>query len=180
MKTLKFTLLILAVVIGFSLAGNGIAQSANWDVNGWDDAWIPNDGDLNFIHLDFVSGKETAFFLTNKAKDDFLEIKLGIGKAATVYYDFDSNVFTYELNTLQVESDDKFWLGYFDNNTRIYQYDFNVLDPGKVYNLNFDGTTITIVDAAPIPLPASAWLLGAALVGLIGFRRRFSNLYGEN
>lgn len=173
MKNLKFTFLILSLVIAFVIGGHGIAHSANWDVIGWDKAWIPNDGDQNFINLDFDSNQEVQFFLTNKGKNDFLELTLNSGNAATVYYDFDTNQFSYDGNTMQVDSDDKFWLGYLDDNTRIYQYDFNVLDPGKVYNLNFDGTAITMVDASPIPLPASAWLLGAALAGLIGFRRRY-------
>jgi len=43
---------------------------------------------------------------------------------------------------------------------------------GKTYAF-LDGGQLIPVAGAPVPIPATVWLLGAGLVGLIGIRRRF-------
>jgi len=51
------------------------------------------------------------------------------------------------------------------------------LGDGSIQGINSDGTnwtsaTLTIPEAAPVPVPAAVWLLGTGLIGLIGIRRR--------
>jgi probable HAF family extracellular repeat protein len=44
---------------------------------------------------------------------------------------------------------------------------------------SIDGVSHAILltpDAAPVPIPAAAWLLGSGLIGLVGYRRRFSKV----
>lgn len=44
--------------------------------------------------------------------------------------------------------------------------------PFDGFNANFDITSITIVDPAPVPVPAAVWLFGSGLIGLAGIARR--------
>ena len=55
---------------------------------------------------------------------------------------------------------------------------FNCLNPPCVYNRiewASSAEDVRIVDAAPIPEPATILLLSTGLVGLVGFRRKFKN-----
>lgn len=49
-----------------------------------------------------------------------------------------------------------------------YQFDYNALSS----SLSLDAVSIDIGPAAVVPVPAAAWLLGSALIGLIGVGRR--------
>jgi len=43
------------------------------------------------------------------------------------------------------------------------------------YGYDFQFLALQTPEGEPVPIPAAAWLLGSGLVGLFGFRRRFSN-----
>ncbi len=47
-------------------------------------------------------------------------------------------------------------------------------DPRNQVLISYNGHGLYAVYASTVPLPASVWLLGSALVGLIGVRRRFT------
>ena len=54
-----------------------------------------------------------------------------------------------------------------------------LLANGKIEGLNMDSgswtlDTLTIPEAAPVPIPGAVWLLGSGLVGLTGIRRKRS------
>jgi T5SS/PEP-CTERM-associated repeat protein len=64
----------------------------------------------------------------------------------------------------------------------LWYYDGSTWSAYDAYDLAYDGTyasfTVTdfsgyAVSGAPVPIPAAVWMLGPALAGLVGFRRRF-------
>ncbi len=56
-------------------------------------------------------------------------------------------------------------------------YDLSVASfSGTPLDIEFDYSwSIYVTDASPVPLPASFWLLGSALAGLAGFRRKLQS-----
>lgn len=71
--------------------------------------------------------------------------------------------------------------GLIDEALTFFRIGYDIAAPGDVQTLNlrqtfaswsFDGATLTYGPSAPIPLPAGVWLLGSALLGLVGVSRR--------
>jgi hypothetical protein len=51
---------------------------------------------------------------------------------------------------------------------------FTITQLGGPATLSSAQMYYTLYSPAPVPIPAAAWLLGSGLVGLLGFRRKFS------
>jgi hypothetical protein len=109
--------------------------------------------------------------------DSSLEIFSGPGSVAeTVYFtQEDSSWYACLSGGAEIDLGESldFGFSFGDGTSMYYTYDLTVIDAGEVYQLSPDGNDITIYtsDVAPVPLPASALLLGSGMVGLIAFGR---------
>jgi hypothetical protein len=59
-----------------------------------------------------------------------------------------------------------------DSGNRVGAYALNLADDGLSYELSSGRASVTISDAAPVPLPSTAILFGAGIMGLMGFGLR--------
>ena len=65
---------------------------------------------------------------------------------------------------------------FYDSSSHI-SYNLTEIEAGKQYSLNEPDTdtTVQVVGAAPIPIPATVWIFGAGLVGLVGIRKKLKS-----
>ncbi len=75
--------------------------------------------------------------------------------------------------TLNLGSDLEFGFFFKNDEKSIFEYDLQQSTSGDSYILSHGSMNIQVVtsDVAPVPLPASALLLGSGIVGLIAFGR---------
>jgi hypothetical protein len=59
-----------------------------------------------------------------------------------------------------------------DSGDRVGTYALNLADDGLSYELSSGGATVTISDAAPVPVPPTAILFGTGLMGILSFGLR--------
>jgi hypothetical protein len=99
-----------------------------------------------------VDGSSAAFFTTQMDKWDTntpFVATASLGEALSFYHVTDSENF------------------YANNNALV-----NVTKYAGTWNLDASGTLTYSVGGAPVPVPAAIWLLGSAMVGLVGVARR--------
>lgn len=105
----------------------------------------------------------------------FKKNKSGTWKAASVSWDKNPSDF--------ITLGSKPWFDIYaedTSNNKDTTYSYNEVEENIQYGLNFnEGSSnnefdllITMNDAAPVPIPAAAWLLGFGLLGLVGFRKK--------
>ena len=158
-------------------------------------AWLNNDGNVNFGPFGLPT--EYSLYLYDFG-DDSMDMEIlpaGSGLGKTVYFGLFGEAWYATLQELPgVEpaafaiGDDTVLLGedaYFglylaDSYGNTIDYDYSAFDPGRMYLINpVSSASMLVVDAYPAtsgphetPIPAAAWLLGAGLAGVYGFRRK--------
>jgi hypothetical protein len=84
------------------------------------------------------------------------------------------------FNGLLVDTTGRLTYGVIGQALTLFQIGFDSHSTGDLnvrnafLNFTFDGSSLSYAGAAPIPLPAGLWLLGSALLGLVGISRRQS------
>lgn len=159
-----------------------MAQASVSNAATYDGAWLPND-QSDFFAIEFTTGEVPGSFSMYDWGDrlDSLEI-FSIGVSAgvqSVYFTQDTGTWYASLTRgvttdLDLGTDLEFGFSFGDGTTTFYSYDLTLIESGEVYRLSHFSSDINIVtsDATPVPIPASALLLGSGLVGLIGFGKR--------
>lgn len=144
-------------------------------------AWIANDSaDAFFIEFmnPLVAEPDSFFIYDWGNKTPSMEI-FGSSIIQTVHFTkvIDTWYAGRYLGAETLDLGDSLEFGFFfkdgDENS-YFEYDLVVNTPGESYTLSHDDINIEVVtsDVVPVPIPASALLLGSGLVGLIGFGKR--------
>lgn len=176
MRRLDWPLLTMLLALGLCLGGASVAGASWVDYSG---AWYSTDGDTNIFSasVEYLDGTTSADMnITDQSGTNSITVlQKGTPKAETIYFTKDKGNWFASLtkgqSDLNLGSSGHFWLDY--GETTSYEYDMQ--DAGKQYKVRFNDTEqFQLTDAAPVPLPASAWILGAGLVGLMGLRKRFA------
>ena len=138
-------------------------------------AWLPNDGDVNFLSFTVLSGAPNPYEVWMYDFDDQSETMMvldsGYYSGETVYFtqgsDWTATVSGGSFITLGDDPD--FGIAFLDDGNSLYEYDLEPIVEGKSYILSVSGMDLLQVDAIPqsIPDATTVFLLGSAC--LIGF-----------
>jgi hypothetical protein len=177
----KFRTTCAGVVAGLLLSVNAGAATI----------WQPTDvtvtGNVNVLQVDFLGLSLNGGTLALFADDDALVAAnaLVLGSLGGTFAFTDNENGTYDVEAIvgglsqgvKVIDGDEFVLGVIWGGGYVSD-DSAVQDAGDPttyvvsFNDGFNGGTSLVVDVAAVPLPAAAWLFGAALLGLVGVKRR--------
>ncbi|EFI35276.1 protein of unknown function DUF1555 [Desulfonatronospira thiodismutans ASO3-1] len=141
-------------------------------------AWTPTSNSTEFFNVTFNTTGDSNFnfFLYNNNDAQLMIFERSqLWDAAQVGISRSDGTYSASLNgtSLVLGANPHFWLGYSLGNDTFHQYTYSLLTGNDQFLLKLGDKDIMISDASPVPLPASIWLLGAALVGLAGFSRRY-------
>lgn len=146
-------------------------------------AWTPTSHSVEYFNVtftDFSPDRDFKFFIYNKNTGEELTVfnnSQFLNSASINFYQSGDNYFaSLDGNVLDLGTRQHFWLGFDLGAGRIYEYSYSLLAGTDQFSLNLYNKILISSDASPVPLPASAWLLGSALAGLAGFGRRFMNI----
>ena len=160
--------------------------------------WHPTNEDTDFIQLDFGGPGPGAGISTNGGTLALFDDDTGFGGPALVIGEFGGHVvFTDNMNgswnaevfdvnntsggSITLSNDANFVLGMDWGLGYFAESNASLVSAPDVYLIVFDGIdeferpisgNTLAVDLAPIPVPASVWLLGSGLLGLVGVARR--------
>ena len=190
-EAMKKIVLLISMLCVFGLArGNGFASATVDPV--YTGGWEPTDTNLNFAHPDIWSDSSIAspvnlyFHPYGDTSSTLTLFSKGQTPANTVYFDQDDTTWKASLLEGFNPATNGISLGanpYFDlyaevnSSTQDFTYSYTEVQADLQYGLNFAAGSVdtdfqlTMTDASPIPLPGAAWILGAGLLCLIGFRR---------
>ena len=147
---------------------NSLVNSWGWGLQG-QYSWYPNGGGDGY----------TAITLSNNA--DFQNIQFllgsGFGGAHPAQYQLLENGIVVSTGTVQATTDPVSFVGF--SGSGFNQVDIQVLYNGGSYGGSFNptGYEAAAIDSISVqttttPIPATIWLVGSALTGLVGFIRR--------
>jgi hypothetical protein len=156
------------------VAGDGSEATLTFDSDSFGQAELTNNGVPNVIIA--ANGTSLEF------NYDYIPFAAGLTLFEARLFDTAGGIFGGTLDTLFVDrftvpqSGAVSWdLSGYTGLTLGLDFRFDNFDPG----LQFNGTTTTISNLAivdnlpsPVPVPASIWLFGTALIGFIGISRR--------
>ena len=174
MKKVKFAL-IFVLLCGFLVAGQTVVQAST--------IWEPTNENVNYILFGPASIYFALFDDQDTSHTNPLYLFGGPTSLPSLTVNTDAVSFSQTGgNWTALNSPSSITLGstnYFKiaatdglsgwvDDTGVTNYNNNIFEIafGSFGNLDFQ------IDAQPVPIPASAFLLGAGLIGLIGFRRR--------
>jgi hypothetical protein len=160
-----------------------MAQASVSNAATYGGAWLPNDfEDAFFVELANPLGRDSySFFMYNSENENASMEVFGPEITQTVYF---THIIKEEEETwyagrtkgaatLNLGSDLEFGFFFKNDEKSIFEYDLRQSTSGDSYILSHGSMNIQVVtsDVAPVPLPASALLLGSGMVGLIAFGR---------
>jgi hypothetical protein len=173
--------LFLAVLVAGLLALGGQA----WAYSG---VWIPTDNDVNEFSfdssLDLTRTWNVYLFDWGTSNPNINNSLLILGtsnEAATITFTLSGSDWIAKSSigspTLNLGGTKEYGLFFYDGSSYIYDYDIFFKSPPGQYKLvvgsGDNRDTFLQNDASPVPLPASALLLGSGLLGLaLVYRRR--------
>jgi hypothetical protein len=183
-------ILALALVLGVALGG---ASNARADFSDYEGAWIPTDGNTNFFSFilqgytgivdlyihDFGTERDTDNTSSNY-KIFTLSSQSGPIAAASLQIkenEGDWAVYSGGVSVLDLGPTKEFGLYFWNRSGGGYAIlpDVQEITSLQQYLLNDGigfGATVLVTDAAPVPVPATAWLLSSGLIGLIILQRK--------
>ena len=170
--------LCFVVCVGLLLGPAFTAWSGVYSGN-----WSPTSNSVQYFNVtwgDMIPDLDFNFFLYNKQTNDRLNVfsQSGFLDSAAVQFSADKGSYWAKLGSkaLELGSSPIFGLGFNLGQGEMYEYSYGLLSNNDQYQLSLgDQKALISSDASPTPLPASLWLLGSALVGLVSIRRKFMN-----
>lgn len=167
----RFTILIM-LVIGVLTASPAAAM--------YEGVWLPNDNDFFTIEMSPIENPNAGLYIYDFDEgtgDSLLLFTDGIFNSATVFFTLDLGIWyaglSEDARTLDLGDSREFGF-YFGDEVNLYtSYDVTTITPGEVYSLFDSNTRMTarVSDIAPVPLPASLFLLGSGILFLAVSRR---------
>jgi hypothetical protein len=155
-----------------------MAQASVSNADTYSGAWLPNDSeDAFFVELANPLGRDSySFFMYNSENENASMEVFGPQITQTVYFTHKDTWYAGQTKgaaTLNLGSDLEFGFFFKNDEKSIFEYDLQQSTSGDSYILSHGSMNIQVVtsDVAPVPLPASALLLGSGMVGLIAFGR---------
>lgn len=161
-----------------------MAQASVSNADTYSGAWLPNDSeDAFFVELANPLGRDSySFFMYNLENENAsMEVSsmevFGPEITQPVYFTHNKDTWyagrTKGAATLNLGSDLEFGFFFKNDEKSIFEYDLQQSMSGDSYILSQGSMNIQVVtsDVAPVPLPASALLLGSGMIGLIAFGR---------
>ncbi|MFW6352174.1 MAG: VPLPA-CTERM sorting domain-containing protein [Bacteroidota bacterium] len=146
-------------------------------------AWTPTSSSVEYFNITFTDSNadnDFKFFVYNKNTGEELTIfntsQFLNSKTIDFSSDNGNHMATLGSNVLNLGVKPHFWLGFDLGAGSVYEYSYSLLTGDDQFQINLGDKVLISSDASPVPLPASVWLLGSALMGLAGFGRRFMNL----
>lgn len=149
-------------------------------------AWLPNDGDVNFVSFTVLKGESNDYQVWMYDFDNQLESMMvldsGYDVGATVDFTQGSDDWTanFGADSINLDDDPDFGIAFFDGSIFHYNYDWQLVDEGKSYRLSMGGMELLQIDAIPhsIPDATTLLLLGSAMLigGVFGRKKVFRML----
>jgi len=167
---------VLAALCMFITLGTALPLKAATVYSG---AWTPTNHSTKFFNVTFTDMTPDADFnlmIRNNASETLSVFNQSqFLTAVQVGFSQTDGIYTASTggSSLILGEKPNFWLGYSLGADMVHDYTYSLLTGTDQFQLSLDSKTIIVSDASPVPLPASIWLLGAALVGLAGFSRRY-------
>ena len=145
-------------------------------------AWDRNSDDAFFIELTPDSGSGSLYMYDWNNDDNLLIINDNVYESNTIYFlSNDSGWYASDDNSINtgdllLGDDTIFGLYFYDGVTKYFDYTYE-LTSGDSYKLVNSNTNMTVVahDINPVPIPATVWIFGAGLIGLVGIRRKLKS-----
>jgi hypothetical protein len=159
-----------------------MAQASVSNADTYSGAWFPNDEDAFFVELANPLGRDSySFFMYNLENENASIEVFGPEITQTVYFTHiikeEEKIWyagrTKGAATLNLGSELEFGFFFKNDEKSIFEYDLQQSTSGDSYILSDRSMNIQVVtsDVTPVPLPASALLLGSGMIGLIAFGR---------
>ena len=172
--------LIIAAVLLMILPINAFAST-------YSGAWDPNSTDPVII-FEITPGTQDAWLYMYdwNNTDSMMVIEDAMFAAANVFFTQDSSDIwhaglTSGAKTLNLGNSTRFGFYFSDGLNKNTSYVLTTITGGSQYRLRDNqGSSKTKMDvivnfAAPVPIPATVWILGAGLLGLVGIRRKLKS-----
>ena len=179
-KRMLFGMMIVAALL--IMAQPSVSNAASYS-----GAWLSNDAtDWFAVDISIDTNSTDSFSMykwkqqNNDLNDDLMVFSAGVAGmyTQTVYFTQENSTWyaglTDGAKTLNLGESAVFGFSFNVGSTPHFDYNLVVLAENESYELSRNNLDITIItsDIQPVPLPASALLLGSGMVGLIGFGKR--------
>ena len=173
LKKFRSVVLLVMVLIG----GHAAVSSAAM----YDGAWLPNDTDF-YAYIKFLTPNSDAnlylYDLYGVPNESLKLFPDPVTDDANIWFTLDSGSWYASLSKggldLNLGTSKAIWFYFQDGATKYTSYDVTTRTPGDNYELFDPNTSMTVRvhDIAPVPLPASLFLLGSGIISLVVSRRK--------
>ena len=155
------------ILLGLAFIASGTANAAT--------VFAPTDGDVNFLNSTLSGGTLLAMF--DDSDQTFIGSRLAVPVPEIVGFTGPVGggnfIATGTEGTLTLTGSDQFILGISTDGGTNWSGDTSVTSLGaNAYTVNFSDGSVLEVDVSVIPIPATVWLFGSGLLGLVGIARR--------